>query len=128
MTREEAKELLPIIQAFAEGKKIEFRNKRFNEEWKELKQIPELSYNSFEYRIKPNYRPFKNAEECWQEMAKHQPFGWIKFQGYLFLIVHIDDKSIGYENIYGMIMHNKFNNILKDFTFNDGTPFGILNE
>lgn len=32
MTREEAKTMLPIIQAFAEGKEIEFRSKGFDEE------------------------------------------------------------------------------------------------
>ena len=33
MTREEAKELLPIIQAFAEGKAIQFKTKYVD--WKE---------------------------------------------------------------------------------------------
>ncbi len=34
------------------------------------------------YRIKPEskYRPFKDEKECWQEMQKHQPIGWITFQ------------------------------------------------
>lgn len=66
MTREEAKELLPIIKAFSEGKTIEYRSNRMVENWKEAKVIPELSFNSFEYRIKPypTYRPLqmqKNA-------------------------------------------------------------------
>lgn len=26
----------------------------------------------------PSYRPFKNQEECWNEMLKHEPFGWVK--------------------------------------------------
>ena len=25
----------------------------------------------------PTYLPFKNKEECWAEMQKHQPFGWV---------------------------------------------------
>ena len=80
MNRTEAKELLPIIQAFAEGKEIEFRSKGFDEEWKKVNEIPGLSYSSFDYRVKsePKYRPFKDADECWQEMLKHQPFGWVK--------------------------------------------------
>ena len=53
MTREEAKTMLPIIQAFAEGKEIEFRSKGFDEEWKKVNEIPGLSYSSFDYRIKP---------------------------------------------------------------------------
>jgi hypothetical protein len=39
MNRSEAKELLPIIQAFAEGKEIEFRSKGFDEEWNEEHDI-----------------------------------------------------------------------------------------
>ena len=80
MNSKEAAELLPIIQAFAEGKDIEYRTKGFNESWKKVTQIPELSFKSFEYRIKPEpkYRPFKNAEECLKEMSKHTPFGLIK--------------------------------------------------
>ncbi len=127
MNRSEAKELLPIIQAFAEGKEIEFRSKGFNEEWKELKQIPGLSYDSFEYRIKsePKYRPFKNADECWQEMLKHQPFGWIK-----------DKDNVAYATITEVVngVDNTAVNgvcdwcldeIYEDFTFADGTPFGV---
>ena len=69
MTREDAKQLLPIIQAFAKGKDIEYRTKGFNENWKKVTQIPELSFKSFEYRIKPEpkFRPFANAEECCQD-------------------------------------------------------------
>ena len=80
MNRKEAAELLPIIQAFAEGRDIEYRSKGFNENWKKVTQIPELSFKSFEYRIKPEskYRPFANTEECWNEMLKHQPFGVVK--------------------------------------------------
>ena len=77
MTREEGKEMLPIIQAFIEGKEIQV----FDDEkgWVETEYlIFNLSPNC--YRIKPEqkYRPFKTREECWQEMQKHQPFGWVK--------------------------------------------------
>ena len=76
MTREEAKELLPIIQAFAEGKVIEI----FDDEigWVE-KENPKFNLNPDFYRIKPvpKYRPFKTHGECWNEMLKHNQFGWI---------------------------------------------------
>ena len=77
MTREEAKkELLPIIQAFAEGKTIQYK---FNEGWLDLDRLVVLRDTS-KYRIKPEpkYRPFKSQEECWEEMHKHPDFGWIK--------------------------------------------------
>ena len=75
-TREETKKLLPIIRAFAEGKTIQYK---FSEGWRDLDQLTALSDMS-KYRIKPEpkYRPFKNQEECWNEMHKHSDFGWIK--------------------------------------------------
>lgn len=130
MNRKDAADLLPIIQAFAEGKDIEYRSKEFNEDWKKVTQIPALSFKSFEYRIKPepSYRPFANAEECWQEMQNHQPFGWITRQGTFFYIIYIEDKLFGYGSACGTILHSRFNDVLKSFTFADGTPFGIKEE
>ena len=130
MNRKEAAELLPIIQAFAKGKDIEYRTKGSNENWKKVTQIPELSFKSFEYRIKPEpkYRPFKDAEECMAEMLKHQPFGWITSQGAFFYIIYIEDKLFGYGSACGTILHSEFNDVLKSFTFADGTPFGIKEE
>lgn len=127
MNRKEAAELLPIIQAFAKGKDIEYRTKGSNENWKKVTQIPELSFKSFEYRIKPEpkYRPFKDAEECMAEMLKHQPFGWITSQGAFFYIIYIEDKLFGYGSACGTILHSEFNDVLKCFTFADGTPFGV---
>lgn len=79
MTREQAKELLPIIQAFAEGKDIQIATAG---EWKDVDESWEILFTEPPhcYRIKPKikYRPFKSQEECWNEMLKHRPFGWLK--------------------------------------------------
>lgn len=84
MNRNQAKEFYPILQAYAEGRVIECRTKpSFIEgsdvpnDWTEMKEIE--FWNNTEYRVKsePKYRPFNNAEECWAEMKKHQPFGWV---------------------------------------------------
>ena len=82
MDRNQAKEFFPIIQAFAEGRVIECRTKpsavskswQDMNEWTEMKEIE--FWNNTEYRVKPKYRPFKDTEECWNEM--HQPIGWTK--------------------------------------------------
>ena len=77
MTREEAKELLPIIRAFAEGKAIEIYN---NTQWQDL-IIESIKFDCKPscYRIKPEpkYRPLKTKEECWNELLQHQPFRWL---------------------------------------------------
>ena len=133
MTRDEAKEMLPIIKAFAEGKNIEYRSKGFNENWKKVTQIPELSFKSFEYRIKPEpiYRPFKDAKECWNEMLKHQPFGWVKSKdkGYFRLIglvqfaSELEDVMITFATSENLARSS--HSIYENYIFADGTPFGI---
>ena len=85
MDRNQAKQLLPIIQAFSEGRPIQYRIKdNKSAKWNDVdKNYHEFSPHSFMYRIKPEpkYRPFANAEECLAEMQKHQLFGWVKNQG-----------------------------------------------
>lgn len=134
MTREEAKEFYPILQAFAEGKVIETRTdpstlkrKDTPNGWAEMKEIE--YWNNTEYRIKPEqkYRPFKDAEECWTEMLKHQPFGWVKSKedGSLSLITLIISEENIDINCIGGFNSDK---IMKRFTFADGAVFGILEE
>ena len=133
MDRNQAKEFYPILQAYAEGKVIECRTKpSFIEgtdvpnDWTEMKEIE--FWNNTEYRIKPDskaeakYRPFKDTEECWAEMLKHESFGWVKstlfkdlalVQRVTTLYVEINRDIIDYKDT------------LEKFTFADGTPFGV---
>ena len=125
MDRKQAKELLPIIQAFAEGKTIEFRNKSFKE-WAEIDN-PSFDPTITNYRIKPEpkYRPFKDAEECWQEMQKHQPFGWIKGKEgehhSLITSIIADEEEVYINGISGFVLDE----IMEHYTFADGLPFGV---
>lgn len=82
--------------------------------------------DSSSYRIKPEskYRPFKNAEECWQEMLKHQPFGWVKMKdtesGYYIL------KGIANQVVIGLNETPfSYKKVFEDYIFADGTPFGV---
>ena len=125
MNREEAKEMLPIIQAFAEGKTIEYRE--YGGEWK-VAHTPTWSSRLF-YRIKPEskYRPFETKEECWNEMLKHQPFGWLKAKESknVALIGNVyQDKEV---LIIWALNHetNYASDLFNDWFFADGTPFGI---
>lgn len=132
MTREEAKAFYPILQAFAEGKVIETRTdpnvvgKGLEDmnDWTEMNEIEH--WNNIQYRVKsePTYRPFANAKECWAEMEKHQPVGFMKFKdtesGYYMLTsiargvgVGINDSLFSYDRVFD------------DYTFADGLPFGV---
>lgn len=125
MTREEAKTMLPFIQAYAEGKAIESRCIKGDKSLWYDDEDPSFD-DDFEYRIKPEseYRPFKGAEECWQEMQNHHPFGFVKFKdtesGYYMLTgisrgvgVGINDSLFSYDRVFD------------DYTFADGLPFGV---
>lgn len=136
MNRNQAKEFYPILQAFAEGKVIECRTKpsalskswRDMNDWTEMKDI--TYWSNIEYRIKPDskakakYRPFANVEECWTEMKKHQPFGWVrdKKDGYYVLITAVDNGD--YMSLSGNSGWS-FYSLMKDYTFADGTHFGV---
>lgn len=56
MTREDARNILPILKAYAEGQTIQWRHRHTNEKWKDLKNNEKvcLPSNIWEYRIKEN--------------------------------------------------------------------------
>ena len=120
INKEIIQKLNPLFQAIAEGKDIQVTS---GDGWMDINLDGEginastLIACPESYRIKPEakYRPFKNAEECWQEMMKHQPFGWVKTDS-------------GYEPIWHVNEGDDFNLTFKNSTFADGTPFGIKEE
>lgn len=132
MDRKETAERIKIMQAFVDGKQIEFKDCMGR--WCEVKNPLWNWDNERDYRIKsePKYRPFKDADECWQEMLKHQPFGWAKKTCGNCNFLHIME-------LYstGIVINNVdnfgcFKNLIKTYnaafvetTFADGTPFGI---
>lgn len=124
MTREEAKELLPIIQAYAEGKTIQILGR---DKWID-KPAPNFSLSTNYYRIKPEpkYRPFKSQEECWNEMMRHQPFGWVKNNaGNIFNIIAMINRNY---TIKLNECYSGYPELLKDYKFMDDTPFGIMED
>ena len=129
MDRNQAKEFYPVLQAFAEGKIIETRRKPsavkgtyIPNDWTEMKEIE--FWNNTEYRVKPEpkYRPFANTEECWQEMQKHKPFGWVKSTLFKDLSL-VKRVTTLYVEINRDIIDYK--DALDKFTFADGTNFGV---
>lgn len=130
MIREKVKMNIDIISAFAEGKTIQYKTDTGN--WHDLTENEGLPMgtlaeepNMFRIKPEPKYRPFKDAEECWQEMLKHQPFGWIKCdEGYL-NITYVGDEQVYLADPDGGAILLDSKNSYQDNTFVDGTPFGI---
>lgn len=124
MNRKEAKELMPIIQAFAEGKTIQYYDSLIDiADWEDCEN-PNFENLTYKFRIKPDptYRPFANTEECWQEMQKHQPFGWVKSILFKDLAL-VKRVTTLYVEINRDIIDYK--DALEKFTFADDTNFGV---
>ena len=127
----EVQKLFPILEAIKEGKTIQFKD---SDGWRDINGDDEGFYlntlveGTDKYRIKPEpkYRPFKNAEECWTEMQKHQPFGVVKDKYFANYQTHRAFTCLvtngchfrGYED-------ETFENSFKNLLFADGTPFGV---
>ena len=126
MTREEAKRRAELYLALGDGKAIQVQNP-VTCEWKylDINQIDGFN-EELKYRIKPEskYRPFKNQEECWNEMLKHHPFGWV--------ISTMSDNLYPIESISDEINYNRtfasYNEAFEWVKFADGTPFGVVEE
>ena len=142
MRKEKIKQLVDVMQAYVNGKTIQYYDvdlsfkiehpgePNFNDKWVDVDKEHLFRPDMYDYRIKPEpkYRSFKNAEECWQEMLKHQPFGWIKCKEGYFNIVSIDDVYVGLADKEGSSILLASRNSYQDNTFADGTPFGIKEE
>ncbi len=119
MTKEETKKLVEVMQAYINGEEIETKDKgnmwhTVTPDW-----LPDR-----EYRVKPKsiFRPFKNIQECQEEMQRHQPFGWIRAANkYLYSIREVKDDGC----IFGDGNGASFSALFQYKTFLDGTPFGI---
>lgn len=139
MKKEEIKQLLDVMQAYVNGKTIQYYEvdlsfkiehpgePNFNDKWVDVDEEHLFRPDLYDYRIKPEprIRSFKNAEECWQEMLKHQPFGWIKSKtdGHYSIVTVVDAedlKSIAISGNPGW----SFNETMTYYAFADGTPFG----
>ena len=124
--KEEVKSVMNIIQAFADGKTIQAIDP-YDDEWCNQTKLNFEALFEGQYRIKPEpkYRPFKDSEDCWQEMQKHQTFGWLKGDNCFYNIVSVSNIDVSIANVSGDIVTLDFIDVMKDNTFADGTPFGV---
>ena len=128
ITKELAKELLPIVTALAKGKKIQEKIEGVTD-WVDTDEINlECEGKKILYRVKPKpepkYRPFKNQAECWGAMYKQFDIGWI---------INKDTKTPHHiSSIYTDCLRLDDGNTSVSFTdafthyeFPDGKPFGV---
>ena len=132
MDRNEARKAAEVMLAYADGKEIEWKDRsgrRNNGKWVS-NNLVHFNWENNDYRIKPEpkYHPFKDAEECWQEMQKHTPFGWVQdkdnssFKQY---ILSVDKDGVMISDYDDDKVFISYEAIFKHHTFVDDSPIGI---
>lgn len=132
--KNDIKRILPLLQEMEEGKILQIKTMNG---WIDVDadndgvNIDYLLNDGITVRIKqePKFRPFKDAEECWNEMQKHQPFGWIKPKGddvvnKFMLIDALRNEGVAVRTNIRFTYHE----LLEHYTFADRTPLGIIEE
>lgn len=128
MTREEARKAAEVMLAYANGEEVEVMD--FDGKYQPTEN-PSFNWTAVEYRVKPKptYRPFKTQEECWNEMLKHQPFGWLKSKtsksAILIGSVYYTSKEVWIILATDETDSCSASDLFNNFTFSDGIPFGI---
>ena len=115
MTPEEARKNAEVMLAYAEGKNIQFSHWGI-EDWQPCVN-PTFQFGKYRYRVQSEqtYRPFKDMEECFKEMRKHDPIG----------IVESKDKS---HRVCIAFLPDEFDELFNEYNFADGSPFGVKEE
>lgn len=125
MLKSELKAAAEVMLAAAQGATIQGKFSNLPDaKWKDFPN-PSWDWEKFDYRVKPalKYRPFKDADEAFQEAEKHG--FWIKTEkGYFVPLAFIEN------NIYDGRAHYTFDILLAKggVWADDGTPCGILEE
>ena len=128
MTKGEARLFFPYIKALAEGKTIQKQIITENGariSWKDVDDLNFLLGGIYRIKPEPKYRPFETREECWNEMLKHEPFGWVTDGDINYCISIIDNSIIMVGDYDEYTWSRSYEHALKAFKFIDGQPFGF---
>ena len=127
MKREEAKRRAELYSALAKGKSVQVQG--IDGSWVDV-DIDKLNYfietPIFRIKPEPKYRPFESQEECWNEMLKHQPLGWLRSKRVkdIYQLITIRNHEI---RIFADLPL-RFSRAYREYEFLDGSPFGIKKE
>ena len=113
MERAETEEAIAVMQAYVDGKTIQYRPRTVGSEWTDVVGNPNWSWYNNHYRVKPQvkYRPYISPEECFDNLRCD---GWLKRrEGRVYMRINRLDMYIDYQKMF------------KEYTYVDGTPFGL---
>lgn len=131
------KEKIEVMQAYADGKKIQYRRK-FCKDWLDWggEVEPAWNWSDSQYRVKPEekYRPYNDTEEMIEDFRKKVGMGypklflpsvWVKRKDgsdFAKLITEFGYSCVWLSiNLAGITMSKLF----QDYTYLDGSPCGM---
>lgn len=128
-------EMTKVMLAYERGEQIEYRDKDA-ECWSHLHLNFEPYWNwaEFEYRVKiqPAYHPYKNVQEFLQAQKEHGMNIRLNGCNYCRLPLYITDTLIGVQcpqsNGSVVSIDVSYKDLLRDYTWQDGTPCGVKEE
>lgn len=118
------KEKIAVMQAYIDGKTIEYRDKKEDDVWC-VTHEPLWDWDTNYYRVKPDYelRPYKDAEEFLQAQGEHGLYIEIETDMY---IMPMSIRECSFLCAYGKSPITFAE--LVDKKWQDGTPCGIKEE
>ena len=129
-------QMINVMLAYDRGEQIEFIQKdlRSSADWTTMTQEPEWNWADFEYRVKskPTYRPYKNAAEFLAAQKEHGMNISRKGCNYYRLPLYITDTLIGIQCLRSdgsvVSVAKLYEDLLREYTWQDGTPCGVKEE
>jgi hypothetical protein len=132
------KEMIEVMQAFARGEQIEYRDKGA-ECWFPLSFDPDWNWEKFDYRVKlqPAYRPYKNADEFLKAQKEHGMYlHHDDFPNWYQLPLFVTDKAVTLSDTLSEVHDDSrfyereitLLRLFREFKWQDGTPCGVKEE
>ena len=128
------KEMIEVMQAYERGEQIEFMSKdlRSSAVWTTMTQEPEWNWTEFDYRVKPAYRPYKNAAEFFAAQKEHGMNIRLNSCNYCRMPLYITDTLIGVQCSQSddsvISINISYEDLLQGYTWQDGTHCGVKEE
>lgn len=126
MTKEQTKEAIKVMQAYCDGKQIQFKGDINNEyPWNDTED-PVWDWGEFAFRVKPEpkLRPYTFEEMC-EAVKKHGVFIKVKNDNIVFALVGFDEVNIFFNDSVSEIYHEFLDN---NVWLDDNSPCGIMEE
>lgn len=120
MNREHWKAMLPFVTAFANGEELLFDGMKAGQEINFASDV-----NCYRIKPKPTYRPFANAAEFMPHanrfMTVNTSYGTPSAEWYRANV--INDTMMWFDGASRTA--HKWDKLLRDYVFEDGTPCGV---